>query len=127
MLTTALMLYMMSTVSLSTCPSAREAMGRVRRWISKRRYLDSKGTLVANITKWWAGGKSGFEGCCIEGQNASTYVIDILGANSPGKPVPGYSESFGGRSRLDTKQKSALIGAAMLIDYSFYQMKDDSG
>jgi len=92
------------------------------------RLSDSKGTLVANITKWWAGGKSGLEGCCIEGQNASTYVIDILGAGSAGKqmPTPGYSEGFGG-STLDIKQKSALIGVTMLIDYSFYQIKDDSG
>ena len=82
--------------------------------------------MVANITKWWAGGKSGFEGCCIEGQNASTYVIDILGAESAGKSIPGFSDNVGG-GRLDVKQKSALIGATMLIDYSFYQLKDNSG
>ena len=84
--------------------------------------------MVANISKWWAGGKSGLEGCCIEGQNASTYVIDILGAGSAGKqmPTPGYSKGFGA-STLDIKQKSALIGVTMLIDYSFYQIKDNSG
>lgn len=87
---------------------------------------DSKGNLVANITKWWAGGKSGIEGCCIEGQNASTYVIDTLGGGSADKKLPGYSDGAGGQS-LDTKQKSALIGVTMLIDYSFYQMKDNSG
>ena len=41
-------------------------------------------------------------------------------------PTPGYSEGFGG-STLDIKQKSALIGVTMLIDYSFYQIKDNSG
>jgi len=84
---------------------------------------DKHGTLVATITKWWGGGKSGMAACCLEGTNASTYVIDI--PNSAYNVNTTFSQATSQSGRLDTKQKSALIGATLLIDYSFYQVKQD--
>lgn len=86
---------------------------------------DKNGVLVGNITKWWAGGKTGIEGCCIESANASTYVIDIINGK-PG-PIPTDLTFTSTKTIMDAKQKSALIGVTLLIDYSFYQKKDNDG
>jgi len=69
--------------------------------------LDHGGAQVGSITKYWAGGKTGCNALWIESFNASTFVIDFPeGATS--------------------RQKVALIGAQLLIDFAYYQQKGDS-
>ncbi|CAG5096010.1 Oidioi.mRNA.OKI2018_I69.XSR.g14437.t1.cds [Oikopleura dioica] len=69
--------------------------------------LDPEGQQVGSITKYWAGGKKGCSGCCIEGANASTHVIDFP-------------------STASHTEKLALIGQTLLIDYTYYQKKNNN-
>jgi len=68
--------------------------------------LDANGQEVGSITKYWAGGKTGCSACWQEANNASTHVIVFPATAS-------HSE------------KLAIIGQAILIDYTFYQQKND--
>jgi hypothetical protein len=69
--------------------------------------LDPEGQQVGRITKYWAGGKKGCSACCIEMANASTHVIEFP-------------------STASHAEKLALIGQALLIDYSYYQAKNNN-
>ena len=57
--------------------------------------------MVANITKWWDGPK---QKNVIRRTNA--YVIDVY--------------RMSGENRLGAIQKTALIGATLLIDFAYY-------
>ena len=59
--------------------------------------------MVANITKWWDGPK---QKNVIRRTNA--YVIDV------------YNERMSGENRLGAIQKTAFIGATLLIDFAYY-------
>jgi len=85
------------TISLdSCCPSAYNCSDVVYD------VTDADGGQVANITKFWGGGLPGFKACCKECYNANSFVID-------------YGEN------QSAKEKVALIGATILLDFSFYQ------
>jgi hypothetical protein len=78
---------------------------------------DNTGKLVANITKWWDGPKEEPNDCmgCIctpdpqsEIRRPNAYVIDV------------YNERMSGENRLGAIQKTALIGATLLIEFAYY-------
>ncbi|CAG5086199.1 Oidioi.mRNA.OKI2018_I69.PAR.g11137.t1.cds [Oikopleura dioica] len=69
--------------------------------------FDASGSQVGSITKYWAGGKTGCSACWQEANNASTHVISF-------PPTASHTE------------KLAIIGQAILIDYTYYQRKDDN-
>jgi len=68
---------------------------------------DADGNVVATISKFWGGGLPGCKGCCKECYNANSFVIDY------------------GEDQTPT-EKVALIGATILIDFAFYQAKDNN-
>ena len=96
----------------SCCPSAYNCSDVVYD------VTDADGGQVANITKFWGGGLPGCKGkcltpalilikrlnsgCCKECYNANSFVID-------------YGEN------QSAKEKVALIGATILLDFAFYQ------
>merc|ERR1711917_105468 len=79
---------------------------------------DNTGKLVANITKWWDRPNQKPNECekcfgcmCTEvhaPRHPNAYVIDV------------YNENMSGENRLGAIQKTALIGATLLIEFAFY-------
>jgi len=67
---------------------------------------DKNDNVVGYMTRYWAGGKSTGCGWCIECCNAGTYVLEFP-------------------TDATTEQKSALIGAQLLIDFAYYQYKNN--
>ena len=63
-------------------------------------FSDNNGKLVANITKWWDGPR--------QRTRPNAYVIDV------------YNQGTSGEDRLSAMQKTALIGATLLIEFAFY-------
>ena len=73
--------------------------------------------MVANITKWWDGRNEEPDPCekCMGyyfknsyERRPNAYVIDV------------YNEGMPGEYRLDAIQKTALIGATLLIEFTYY-------
>ena len=56
--------------------------------------------MVANITKWWDGPQ--------QRSRPNAYVIDV------------YNQGMSGENRLTAMQKTALIGATLLIEFAYY-------
>ena len=81
--------------------------------------------MVGTITKWWSGGVGGLQGCWIEGQLGGTYVIDVTNGAAAAGGVNAVNPMSGG-ARLNAIQKTALIGATLLIDFTYYQIKRDN-
>ena len=69
---------------------------------------DNTGKFVANITKWFDGPNAGNERC------PNAYVIDV------------YNGGMSGENRLSAKQKTALIGATLLIEFTYYLPEPES-
>jgi len=65
-----------------------------------------KGDAIGTMTKHWGGGSGGAFACCSEMFNASTHVLDF-----PKDATP--------------RQKAALVGATLLIDFAYYQYSND--
>ena len=63
-------------------------------------FSDNDGKLVANITKWWDGPQ--------QRTRPNAYVIDV------------YNQGTSGEDRLTAMQKTALIGATLLIEFAYY-------
>ena len=67
------------------------------------------------------------KGCCIESHNASTYVIDVYnGATAAPQGGTNAVTPMSGGTRLNAIQKTALIGATLLLDFTYYQIKKDN-
>ena len=83
--------------------------------------------MVATITKWWSGGVGGLKGLWIEGHLGGTYVIDVTNGAiaAPQGGVNAVTPMSGG-TRLNAIQKTALIGATLLIDFTYYQYQKDN-
>ena len=56
--------------------------------------------MVANITKWWDGPR--------QRTRPNAYVIDV------------YNQGTSGEKRFTAMQKTALIGATLLIEFAYY-------
>ena len=65
------------------------------------------------------------QGCWIEGQLGGTYVIDVTNGAVAAGGANAVNPMSGG-ARLNAIQKTALIGATLLIDFTYYQIKRDS-
>lgn len=63
-------------------------------------FSDNNGKLVANITKWWDGPQ--------QRTRPNAYVIDV------------YNQGMSEEKRLTAMQKTALIGATLLIEFAYY-------
>ena len=63
--------------------------------------------MVANITKWWDGPR--------QRTRPNAYVIDV------------YNQGTSGEDRLSAMQKTALIGATLLIEFAYYLPRPEPG
>jgi len=68
---------------------------------------DAKNQLVAHVTKHWGGGAETCKACCLECYNANTFVIDF-------------------EAKQTTREKIGLLGATLLIDFSYYQFTGEN-
>ena len=68
-------------------------------------FSDNNGKLVANITKWWDWPQ--------KRSRPNAYVIDV------------YNQGTSGEDRLGAMQKTALIGATLLIEFAYYLPKSE--
>ena len=84
--------------------------------IDRKRHLFQE---VGSITKYWAGGKTGCSACWQEGWVFSfTFFHDSSLANNASTHVIAFPAS------ASHTEKLAIIGQAILIDYTYYQRKD---
>ena len=82
--------------------------------------------MVATITKWWSGGEGGLSGLCIESRLGGTYVIDVTSGAIAAPQGGNVASPMSGGTRLNAIQKTALIGATLLIDFTYYQVQNES-
>ena len=68
--------------------------------------------MVANITKWWDGPR--WWDSPQQRSRRNTYVIDV------------YNQGTSGEDRLSAMQKTALIGATLLLEFAYYLPEPES-